>query len=67
MKKMEPLEEGKKVPKNLTREDHFEFINNIKGGVVPQEYIPAVEKGVREAMARGFLAGFPMGEISGEL
>ena len=56
MKKMEPLEEGKKVPKNLTREDHFEFINNIKGGVVPQEYIPAVEKGVREAMARGFLA-----------
>ncbi|HEY4501016.1 MAG TPA: elongation factor G [Candidatus Paceibacterota bacterium] len=67
MKKMEPLEEGKKVPKNLTREDHFEFINNIKGGVVPQEYIPAVEKGVREAMARGFLAGFPMVDISVDL
>ena len=67
MKKMEPLEEGKKVPKNLTREDHFESINNIKGGVVPQEYIPAVEKGVREAMARGFLAGFPMVDISVDL
>jgi len=67
IKKMEPPKEGKKVPKNLTREDHFEFINNIKGGVVPQEYIPAVEKGVREAMARGFLAGFPMVDISVDL
>ncbi len=67
MKKMEPVVEGAKIPKNTTREDHFEFINNIKGGVVPQEYIPAVEKGVREAMARGFLAGFPMVDVSVEL
>ena len=67
MKKMEPVVEGAKVSKNITREDHFEFINNIKGGVVPQEYIPAVEKGVREAMARGFLAGFPMVDISVDL
>ncbi len=67
MKKIEPIAEGAKIPKNTTREDHFEFINNIKGGVVPQEYIPAVEKGVREAMARGFLAGFPMVDISVEL
>ncbi len=67
MKKMEAVDPDKKVSKNTTREDHFEFINNIKGGVVPQEYIPAVEKGVREAMARGFLAGFPMVDISVEL
>ncbi|NNM83643.1 elongation factor G [Candidatus Parcubacteria bacterium] len=67
MKKMEPVDPEKKVSKNITREDHFEFINNIKGGVVPQEYIPAVEKGVREAMARGFLAGFPMVDISVDL
>src|SRR3989344_2141583 len=67
MKKMEPVDPEKKVSKNVTREDHFEFINNIKGGVVPQEYIPAVEKGVREAMVRGFLAGFPMVDISIEL
>ena len=67
MKKMESLDPDKKMPKNVTREDHFEFINNIKGGVVPQEYIPAVEKGVREAMARGYLAGFPMVDISIEL
>jgi elongation factor G len=67
MKKMEPIEEGAKIPKNVTREDHFEFINNIKGGVVPQEYIPAVEKGVREAMTRGFLAGYPMVDISVDL
>ncbi|KKW43981.1 MAG: Elongation factor G [Parcubacteria group bacterium GW2011_GWA1_56_13] len=67
MKKMEPVDPEKKVAKNVTREDHFEFINNIKGGVVPQEYIPAVEKGVREAMARGYLAGFPMVDISVDL
>ncbi|MBI2025467.1 elongation factor G, partial [Candidatus Kaiserbacteria bacterium] len=67
MKKMEPLDPDKKMPKNVMREDHFEFINNIKGGVVPQEYIPAVEKGLREAMARGFLAGFPMVDISVDL
>ena len=67
MKKMEPVDPEAKIPKNTTREDHFEFINNIKGGVVPQEYIPAVEKGVREAMSRGFLAGFPMVDISIDL
>jgi len=67
MKKMEPLVEGAKMPKNITREDHFEFINNIKGGVVPQEYIPAVEKGLRESMSRGFLAGFPMVDVSVDL
>ncbi|MGD0328401.1 MAG: elongation factor G [Minisyncoccia bacterium] len=67
IKKMVPVVEGAKISKNTTREDHFEFINNIKGGVVPQEYIPAVEKGIREAMARGFLAGFPMVDISIDL
>jgi elongation factor G len=67
MKKMEPLDPEKKMPKNVTREDHFEFINNIKGGVVPQEFIAPVEKGIREAMARGFLAGFPMVDISVDL
>ncbi len=67
MKKLEPVVEGAKIAKNVTREDHFEFINSIKGGVVPQEYIPAVEKGVREAMARGLLAGFPMVDISVDL
>ncbi len=38
----------------------FEFVNAIVGGVVPKEYIPAVEKGTREAMQRGVLAGYPM-------
>ncbi|MEK7144252.1 MAG: elongation factor G [Patescibacteria group bacterium] len=67
MKKMEPVDPDKKVSKNVTREDHFEFINNIKGGVVPQEFIAPVEKGIREAMVRGFLAGFPMVDISVDL
>ena len=51
----------------MKREEGFEFINNIKGGVIPQEYIPAVEKGIREGMARGVLAGFPLVDISTEL
>ncbi|HUY62563.1 MAG TPA: elongation factor G [Candidatus Paceibacterota bacterium] len=67
VKKLEPVVEGAKIAKNVTREDHFEFANNIKGGVVPQEYIPAVEKGIREAMARGFLAGFPIVDVAVDL
>ena len=67
IKPLEPLVEGKKISKNTTREDHFEFINNIKGGVVPQEFIGPVEKGVREAMERGIVAGFKMVDISCEL
>ncbi|MFZ1987741.1 MAG: elongation factor G [Minisyncoccia bacterium] len=67
MKHLEPLEEGAKIPKNVTREDHFEFINNIKGGVIPQEFIGPVEKGLREAMDRGTLAGFPMVDVSVDL
>lgn len=38
----------------------FEFVNAIVGGVVPKEYIPAVEKGLKEAMVHGVLAGYPM-------
>ncbi|RXJ76552.1 elongation factor G [Arcobacter sp. F155] len=44
-------------------EDNFKFNNNIKGGVVPKEYIPAVQKGCEEAMAGGILAGYPMVNI----
>ncbi len=67
IKPLEPIEEGGKVKKNVTREDHFEFINNIKGGVVPNEFIGPVEDGVREAMERGIVAGFKMVDISVEL
>ena len=56
-----------KVPKNVNRADHFEFINSIKGGIIPQEFIPAVEKGVKEGMARGVVAGFQLVDISCEL
>ena len=59
--------EKKKLPKNVTREADFEFINSIKGGVIPQEYIPAVEKGVREGLDRGILAGYQVVNISCEL
>lgn len=67
IKPLEPLAEGEAPAKNVTREDHFEFINNIKGGVIPQEYIPAVMKGCKEAMARGFVAGYKMEDVSVEL
>jgi elongation factor G len=40
--------------------DEFEFVNAIKGGVIPGGFIPAVEKGVREAMDQGIVAGYPV-------
>jgi elongation factor G len=55
------------LPKNTSREDGLEFVNAIKGGVIPQEFIPAVEKGIKEGMARGVVAGFPMTDIRVEL
>ncbi len=67
IKPLEPLAEGETVAKNVTREDHFEFVNSIKGGTIPQEYIPAVMKGCREAMARGQVAGYKMEDVSVEL
>ena len=47
---VEPQEPGK----------GYEFVDAIKGGVVPREYIPAVDKGIREAMDTGVLAGYPV-------
>ncbi|MDO9125209.1 MAG: elongation factor G, partial [Deltaproteobacteria bacterium] len=41
----------------------FEFVNKIVGGKIPREYIPAIEKGVVEAMEKGVLAGFPMVDV----
>jgi elongation factor G len=51
--KLEPQEAGK----------GFEFVDAIKGGVVPREYIPAVEKGVIEALTQGVLAGYPVVDV----
>ncbi len=45
----------------------YEFINAIKGGVIPQEFIPAVEKGVKEALERGVIAGYPLQDVEVEL
>lgn len=45
----------------------FEFINSIKGGAVPQEYIKPVEQGIVEAMNNGVLAGFPVVDVKAEL
>ncbi|MBQ8819452.1 elongation factor G, partial [Campylobacter sp.] len=51
--RLEPLEPG----------SGFEFVNDIKGGVVPKEYIPAVEKGCNEALQSGVLAGYPVEDV----
>ncbi len=67
LKPMEPWPEGEKIPKTVHRYDDFEFINSIKGGVIPNEFIPAVEKGVHEAMDRGIVAGYKMVNVSCEL
>lgn len=50
---LEPLPKGK----------HFEYIDKVVGGAVPRQYIPAVEKGVREAMEEGILAGYHVTDI----
>jgi len=55
------------VPKNIKREDHFEFVNTIKGGSIPQEYIAPCEKGFREGLERGVVAGFKIVDVSVEL
>ncbi len=55
------------LPKNTSREDGLEFVNAIKGGVIPNEFIPAVEKGIKEGMARGVVAGYPMTDVRVEL
>jgi elongation factor G len=44
----------------LPKDVDFEFVNKIVGGAVPRQYIPSVEKGVKNAMAEGVLAGFPL-------
>jgi elongation factor G len=51
----------------LERGSGFEFVDKIVGGVVPREYIPAVEAGVKEAMANGVVTGFPVVDIRVEL
>ncbi len=51
--RVEPLESGA----------GYEFVNAIVGGVVPKEYIPAVDKGIQEAMKNGVLAGFPLVDL----
>jgi len=51
--RVEPLEQGK----------GFEFADEIKGGIIPREYIPAIEKGVKEAIQSGILAGYPMVDV----
>lgn len=47
----------------LGRGEGYQFVSEIKGGSIPQEFIPAVEKGVREALENGLLAGYPMVDI----
>jgi elongation factor G len=54
---LEPKEQG----------EGFEFINSIKGGAIPQEFIPAIEKGIKEAMDRGVLAGYPVIDLKATL
>ncbi|HEX8993926.1 MAG TPA: elongation factor G, partial [Candidatus Paceibacterota bacterium] len=55
------------LPKNVKRSEGFEFINNIKGGAIPQEYIAPIEKGLKEGLDRGIVAGFKMENVSVDL
>src|SRR5690606_25891859 len=50
----------------LPRGSGYEFIDSVKGGAIPRGFIPAVDKGVREGLERGILAGYPLIDISAE-
>jgi elongation factor G len=54
---LEPLEQGK----------GYEFVNGVVGGTIPREYIPAVDKGIREATESGVLAGYPVVDVKATL
>jgi len=49
------------------RGEGYEFINKIKGGVIPQEFIPAVNKGIKEALDKGVVAGYPLVDVEATL
>jgi len=64
--KIEPWDEKEKKEMLKNEEadnERYVFINKIKGGVIPQEYIPAVDKGVKEALDKGVVAGYPLTNI----
>ncbi len=68
--KIKPMDQSvdpKDLPKNVKRSEGFEFINNIKGGAIPQEYIAPIEKGLKEGLDRGIVAGFKMENVSVDL
>ena len=44
----------------MPRGGGFEFVNDIFGGAIPRQFVPAVEKGIQESAARGYLAGYPV-------
>lgn len=52
--------------KPMPRGSGYEFVNSIKGGVIPTKYIPSVDRGIQEAARRGVIAGFPMVDFSAE-
>lgn len=49
-----------RIEKTEQLEDPFEFVDEIKGGIVPKEYLPAIEKGVKDALTKGVIAGYPL-------
>ena len=68
--KIKPMDQNvdpKDLPKNVKRDGGFEFINNIKGGAIPGEYIAPIEKGLKEGLDRGVVAGFKMENVSVDL
>jgi elongation factor G len=64
---LSPISDADRADPKLTIKDDFLFINDITGGVIPKEFIPSVEKGLRETITSGPLAGFPVVNVKVKL
>jgi elongation factor G len=61
--RVEPADKNDPEATKAAEKNGFEFVDEIKGGVIPREFIPAIEKGVKEGVSRGIQAGYPIVDV----
>lgn len=61
--RVEPMDKNDEEAVKAAAKNGFEFVDEIKGGVIPREFIPAIEKGIKEGVSRGIQAGYPVVDV----